>query len=201
MAQEIDLQGRVDRHELILLGDPPRVVRVVDRPELDPRVLVQEGKELPGPHGAGRHGLTAVRALTCPGDHPALDEIDEALREELGVHAEFAMVVEKTEHVLGNRADADLQRGAVGDSLGHERCDPAVGVALRMGGNLEEGRVGLAPTDDLTDVDLVVAEGPRHVRIYLDEKGHPPDQGRGIAGLASEREVAVRIRRRDRRDR
>ncbi len=70
-------------------------------------------------------------ALRGAGDHAALDQVDDAVAQQLGVHAELAVVAQQAEHAVGHRADPGLQRRAVGDALGHQLGDRPVAVAHR----------------------------------------------------------------------
>ena len=55
------------------------------------------------------HGLEPI------GDHAPFDEIDEAVREHLGVNAQVMLSGQPSKHGIGDRANPHLERGAVFD--------------------------------------------------------------------------------------
>src|SRR5215472_8800427 len=91
LAEEVDLERGVDRDHVVLTADVARIVGVVDRPELDPGVVADELEQSKAAERRGRNALAAVSLLGGAGHGAALDEVDEALAEELGVHAEIAV--------------------------------------------------------------------------------------------------------------
>src|SRR5262249_28608375 len=115
LTEEIHLEGGVDGHDAVLARDGPRIVRVVDRPELDPRVLVNDLEEPARPERAGRDDPVAMRALPGAGDDATLDEVDEGLAEQLRVNAELAMIAQQPQHGVRPPADARLDRAAIRD--------------------------------------------------------------------------------------
>ena len=77
-------------------------------------------------------------------------------------------VAERGEHGVGDPADADLQRGAVGD----QRARPArpiarVDLVERLGRALGQRRVDRHQPGDAVDVEERVAERARHLRVDL----------------------------------
>ena len=105
------------------------------------------------------------------------------------------MVVQQLENRVGNRADPGLDRRSIGDAVGDERRDAAIFGRYRRCRHLDERIVGLGPTNDLAQVQRVLPEGARHLRIDLDEEGKLSDEARRVVGVGAERHVAVRIRR------
>ena len=73
--------------------------------------------------------LGAVELLGHAGDHAPLDQVGDAVGDQLGVHAEVAVVAQLLEDGVGDPADADLQRGPVRHPLGDERADAPVRLA------------------------------------------------------------------------
>ena len=71
--------------------------------------------ELAAAHDEGGHDLARQQRLPPPGDHAGLREAHHAVGEHLGVDAEVVAVAERREHRVRDRADADLERGAVRD--------------------------------------------------------------------------------------
>ena len=83
----------------------------------------------------GRPGRTAAACRWPAGHHPAGDdargdEVDDGLRDDVGVDREVAAVDEVGEHLVRDAADADLERGAVVDEAGDVRGD-LVGLGVR----------------------------------------------------------------------
>ena len=107
-------------------GDDARVVDVADRPQLEGRVVVEEAVQPVGAEGEGADGLGPVEVLADAVDDAGLDEVDDAVGQQLGVDAEVAMVGEGGEDGVRGGADADLDRGAVGDAFGDVGGDAGV---------------------------------------------------------------------------
>jgi hypothetical protein len=113
--------------------------------------------------------------------------------------------------LLWHRTDPDLQRGVVRYPFGDEPGDRRVRGRRFGSGHLDQWVVGLAPADDVADVDVVLTAGPRHLRVRLEEHRHltgergdvsafapsekkPYPSGGAAAASSSEHFVAVRIR-------
>ena len=78
--------------------------------------------------------------LQVPVIDPALDELHDPVRHELGVDAELAVVAERGHQRVRDAADADLERGAVGDVADDVLGDPLVALVGRDGRDLTSGR-------------------------------------------------------------
>src|SRR5206468_12119078 len=115
LALQVDLGGVVDRHHAGIPHDVLGEVRVVDGIPLGARVPVDEIVGATGPGGEGEHDLVRVQGLARPGDNAGLDEVDHAVDEHLGVHAEVANAGVPQHGADGVRhaADADLEARAV----------------------------------------------------------------------------------------
>ena len=94
LPEEVDRNGGIDRHEVRLLGDHPRVVDVANRPQLERRVLVEELVELACPQGEGANSFGAVQLFGDASDHAAFDEIHHTVGDQLGVDAEVLVIGE-----------------------------------------------------------------------------------------------------------
>ena len=123
LTGQVDLERRVDRHDLVVLADQRRVVGAVAGMELDERVVVHEVVEALGADDEARDDASGVDALAPVGDDARLDQIDDAVREHLGVDAEVVLVVEAAQHGVRDCADAHLQRRAVLDQRGDVLAD------------------------------------------------------------------------------
>ena len=73
----------------------------------------------------GMHDLVPV------GDHAVQLQIDQAVREHLGVDAEFELVAEAPQHRVRDPADAHLQRRAVLDEVGDQLADGGLDGGFR----------------------------------------------------------------------
>ena len=127
------------------------------RVHLDHRVVVEELIE-----GLGAQDELATilpgAAFSLAGNDTPLDEVDDAVREQLRVDAEVLLVVEP-DATLRDRADAGLQRGAVRDQSAI--WAPILSSTAPMPAGLLERRVvDLDDQVDLADMD----EGVAHVR-------------------------------------
>jgi hypothetical protein len=127
-----------------------------------------------------RHELVGTECLARAGHHA---EVDDAVREQLGVDAQIPVPVQGAEHGVGDAADSDLQCGAVRDALHDRRGDgsvPLVGLGRR---DFDERPLALGPSEDLRHVDLVEAVGARHARIDLEEERHLADEAATYSAL------------------
>ncbi len=95
---------------------------------LTARVVVDEVEEPARAHGLRDVHAAAVDALAGAGDDAALDQRDAGVDQQR-VQREIAVIAERLQHRLGNRADADLHGGAVGHQRGHVTADGALDVA------------------------------------------------------------------------
>ena len=142
--------------------DDVRVVREVDRAHLDHRVVVDEVVEPPRAHQECGHDLAAVALLARPGDHAGLDEIDDRVREHLGMDPEIAVVAQGQRGRRGDRSDPELQRRASGISSAtyapiRRSTSPDFPTVMLIGRHIDlDGKV------DLIDMDEALAERPRH---------------------------------------
>jgi hypothetical protein len=149
LTEEVHLQRRVDRSHVRLARDHERVVGVVDRVELDTGVLGDELVQAPGAERRGGDDLVAVGLLARAGQRATLDQVDEAVAEQLGVRAELTVLLEHSQHEVRRRADAGLQSRAVGNPFGDERGDLVVALACARRRDLDHRRVGFAIADDV----------------------------------------------------
>ena len=123
--------------------------------------------------------------LRVSGHHALLDEVDDAVGEQLRVDAEVAVIAERGEDGVRDRADADLERRAVGDPLDDPLGDRLVTLVRHGGRDLDERLVALAPAEQLGGVDLVEALGARHPVVDLEEERYAPDQRCDVLGVGA----------------
>ena len=155
-------------------ADHLRVVDDVGRLHVDHRVVVRPSEEPLRAHDLPHVHAPAVQPLARVGDHARFDERQHVVDQER-VHAEVALAPERLHDGLGDRAHADLHRGAVGDEVGHVAGDAALDVADGRRRVFGERMLDLDPAVDLGAVQEGVAERPRHRGIDLrdHERGAP----------------------------
>ena len=146
LAHEVDLDGRVDGHHVVVLADDVRVVDVAHREHVDGRVVVDEVVQAARAHEEVRHHLVAVQGLAGVGDDALVVEVDDALAEHLGVDAEVVLLVQEQQHRVGDAADAELQAGAVVDEAGDVLADGLFDGADPGRLQLDDRRASLSTT-------------------------------------------------------
>ena len=197
LAGQVDLDGRVDRRHPAERADDVGVVGEIDLAHLDHRVVRDEVVEALGAHHEGGHDLAPVAFLATAVDDALLDEIDDDVGEHLGVDAEVALVGERLADGGGNAADAHLDRGPVGDQVGHELADARFDLAELADEMLVRRHVALHRQVDLIDVDEALAERSRHALVELDDDGlGRPDRGMHGLDAGTQRAEAVGVGRR-----
>ena len=181
LTRQVDLDRRVQGHLAIILGDHKGVVDVLGPVQLDDRVVVDKPIEPLGANDEPGDDLARVECLAAVGDDPGLDQVDDAVRKELGVNAQIAFVVQKAEHRIRDGPDPHLHGGAVGDQVGDMARDLGRQLALALARHLGlcQGIVDRDDVVDAADVDKSVAEGARHLLVDLGDD----DAGRLGRGL------------------
>ena len=167
LAREVHRERRVDGHHLVVARDDVGVVDVPGGVELEERVVVHVAVELFRAHAEARHDLPRVQGLLLSRDHARLDEVDHAVGEGLGVHAQVPLVHEVGEHGVGDPAHARLDGGLVLDEVGKVLADTLGDPGGRFSLELQQGHVVLHERMDLADVEKAVAQRPGHVGIDL----------------------------------
>src|SRR5262249_2305722 len=108
-----------DRHHTLLPRTHAWVAAPVDRLEEEARVVIDEIVETPRAHGpAGDDAARPVR-LAGARDDALVDQVDEGLRDHVGVDAEMAPVPQVAEHGVGHAPEPDLDGRAVADDACH----------------------------------------------------------------------------------
>ncbi len=103
LSGEIDLQGDVDGHHLVLLADDERVVDVLGGLKTEEWIVVDVVVELAGAQAEAGDDLAAVQRLAAAGDDAGLDQIDDAVGDHLGVDAEVLLVLRNESSAWGIR--------------------------------------------------------------------------------------------------
>src|SRR5262249_62252610 len=108
-------------------GDGVRVVDDGGGLHVDEDVVVQEVEEAARAHRLGDVHAATMHALARVRHDATLDEGYRRFHQER-VDAEVPMIAEGFQHGLRNRADADLDGGAVGNQVRHVPADRALEV-------------------------------------------------------------------------
>ena len=188
LAGEIHLNGGVDGHHAVVARDGERIVRVAGGPHLEDRVVVHELEQAARAERKADENLAAMDLFAVAGEDARLDQVDDAVRAHLAVHAEVFMVAEAAEHGVGHTADSGLKNGSVRYQRRDMRGDAALDVRRRLHRKLEQRAVGFDDGVDLADVDEALAVGARHLPVHLDDemaraetRGHAAIDGRAKA--------------------
>ena len=113
--------------------------------------------------------LPRLRSLADAGDDAGLDEVDDGIREHLGVDPEVVLVHQGHRRGRRDRADPQLERRPVRHEGRDVRADPLLDVADHRVGVGVRRDVDLDAEVDVVDVDEAVAERPRHRPVELDD--------------------------------
>ena len=126
--------------------------------------------------------------------HAGLDQIHDAVGEHLGVDAEVVLAEQAPQRRIGNRADAHLQRGAIG----HQRRDVSADGVLhrRRRRRREDGERPVRARErvDAREGHQRVAVRARHLRVdFGDHKARGAGGGERRVDGGAQRAVPVRI--------
>ena len=152
LAGEIEVNGIVDRHEMIDLGDGAGVVGVADRCGHDRRIFVDVIIELFGARGEGEDLPTAVDRLFGAVDLSGHGNINKCVDIHLGMNAEILEVGVRDHRAdrVGHPADTELKAGAVGNLLDDQPGHGLVNGRRRSRAHL--GHRGIVPLHDHIDL-------------------------------------------------
>ena len=198
LARQVDLQGRVDGHEAVVLRDDVGVVRVSDIHHQHARVVVDEVVNGFRTHQEGRDHLAGVGFFGFAVDHALLHQRQHAVGEHFGVDAEVLMAAQLAENRIRNGPDAHLERCAVLDQRGAVLADGRLDL-VRLGEfRFDQRGVVLHEEVDLRGVDHGLTEGARNVFVHHGDHiiGALHGRQRGVDG-GSERYEAVFVGRAD----
>jgi hypothetical protein len=172
LAGQVDFDGRVDRHQVVMLGDHPRVVGIVGGIHLDPRIIVQEAEQGMGARGKAAHDFPLVQGLALAGDHALRHQMHHAVREHLGVDAQVLPIAQRPEDRVRQMTDSHLERIAVGDQRRDVPGNP-LGDCIGVGHDrpFQKRLVVFHQEMDVAHGQEAVAQRARHVRIHLGDQG------------------------------
>src|SRR5690606_21621487 len=86
---QIDLNRRVDGNHALDPADFPGVVHDIGRVKLDERIVVDEAGDPGGAQRERGHDPVSPGRFVLAGDDPGVHQVDQAVREHLGVHTEI----------------------------------------------------------------------------------------------------------------
>ena len=198
LTEEVDLDRRIDGDHVVVLADDVRVVDIVDRQDLDGRVVVDEIIDTLRAEGKRRDGLAAVDLLFAVVDRAALDQLDHGVGKHLGVDAEIVLALERHAGRIRDRADAELQARAVRDKVGDEAADRLAHIVELHRRQHRQVVVILHERVDLRDMDQRAAQrtGLTVVDLEVNTLGLF-EHGIDVRAVEREAEVAVAVHRRD----
>ena len=187
LAKQVNLQGRVDRDQLVILAGQIRVVGEINRMDFQRRIAVHELVKLAraeresGDHLAGQIVLLAV------GDSAAFDQTQNTVADHFGVDAQVMFGAQLHHHGIGNSAITDLQRRAVLDHVGNIFSDRLLHRADLGQTDLHHRITALDQRRDLRDMHMAVAIGVRHIGVDFKHHGARPGQcGHRVVGTEAE---------------
>ena len=169
LPPEVDLQRCVDRDHVVVPADDVRVVDIVHRHQRDGRVVVDIIIDPLRAEGKGRDGNAAVDLLAAVVHRAAGDQLDHRVGEHLGVDAEIVLFLQRHAGRVRDRADAQLDAGAVRDQLGDIAADGAAGLVDVRRRQHGQRHIVLHDAVDLADMDLQPAHGAGLAVVDLEE--------------------------------
>ena len=147
------------------------------RADLDRRVAVGEAVEPRGSHQHRRHGDGGVDLLVPVVDDAGLHQIGDPIADRSGMDAETLLAAERAGHRLGYRAEAKLDRRAVGNQAGDVVGDGAVDPPRRPRRQFDRRCGGRHQHIDCRRLDRRVAMGPRQFGVDLrDDQPRPANR-------------------------
>ena len=116
------------------------------------------------------NGAPPVHVFACIGHVARTDQVHHAVREHLGVDAEIVLVCQALEHRIGNRADAQLQRGGIGHQGRDMGTDGVLHGADRSGFMCDQRTIGGDDVGEARKRYDRVAVCARHPCVHLGNK-------------------------------
>jgi hypothetical protein len=83
LAGQINDEGLGQRRHLVIARHDFRIGDVLDRPELEQRIVVQKIVEPAGADAEARDDLAGMQGLVTPGDHALLDKIEHRIGDDV----------------------------------------------------------------------------------------------------------------------
>jgi len=181
---------------LRVLRDDKWVIHVVLRMKLEEGVVIHVIVEPLRAERKTRHALALVNRLGCVGQHAGLDQLDDAIREQLCVHAQVPFILQVEQHCVGNLADAHLHRRAIGDQVRDMHGNLLLQLARRPHRHLDNRIADRHDMGQPADMDEAVAQRAGHLVVDLrDDDVRRLRRGLGQPDLHTVSAIAVLVRR------
>ena len=198
LTGKVDLQSRVNRCHLGVLGNNELVVGITHIHHQHARVIIQEIIYLLASHHKGGHNLAPVYRLVLAVDDPFANQLKHAVGEHLGMDTQVLMVAQLRKHRIGNRTDTHLQGSPVLNQGSHVLADFL--FHRRRLGEMGGNQRGIVFGKDIDHVhrNHRVPEHPRHLGI--DGGNHRVgrfNRGQGGIHRAAQGHIAVLVGRRN----
>ena len=194
LARQIDLQRRIDGHDLRILADAERVVRPCHVLHDQVFVVVHVFVKPLRAESQRREVLARKHLLLRVVDHTAPNQGYYPVGECFGVESQVFMIAQGREYRVGDAAHADLEGRTVGNQLGDVAADLAVDFAGLGGRKLHQRFIDFDGGREFRDVDQRIAVGERHVGVDLGDNDLRTFGGRNReVGRGAEAAIAVRI--------
>jgi hypothetical protein len=169
LAGEVHRQCGVDAHHPVVAGDDCRVVHPVAGPELQQWVVVRPAVEAGASHQERGDHLSGEHRLPASGHHSRLHQLHHRVGEHLGVNAQVAVTLQRSEDGRGRGPDSDLHRRPVGHQLGDVRADGLRRRVRHRGASLGDWTVDRDQVRAPAQVEPGVSVCPRHPGVDLGE--------------------------------
>ena len=141
----------------------------VDGQHLDRGVLVEEVERAGAERGG--HDLAGPKPLAGACDHPPVHQVDEPVRQQLGVDAQVAVVAQVLQERARDAADAGLDRGAIRHPLCHQAAMARSTSLGRAGATISGRSTSVHPTTWLACTWL--RPNVRGIGVDLEEEAAP----------------------------
>ncbi|MCG3173374.1 MAG: hypothetical protein GMKNLPBB_01571 [Myxococcota bacterium] len=149
----------------MVLRHDERVVDVIAGVALDERIVVHEMVQFRAAHQETGDNLAFVQGLARARDHALFVQLHHAVREHLGVDSQVFFSIQKTQHRVGDAANAHLQGGAVFHQVRHMGANRFVNIGTGLPLEGQHGGVHRNRGADLRNVDERISQHAGHARV------------------------------------
>src|SRR5208282_4084370 len=115
LAGQVDLQGRVNSHHLVVASDESGIVGIGRGMELEDGIVVHEVEQFLRSQCKSEDDLPRFEGLARARDHTSFNQRNHSIRDEFAVHGEVFAIVEEGKHRVWNAADPSLQYCSIFD--------------------------------------------------------------------------------------
>jgi hypothetical protein len=175
-----------------------RIADLVDRQEVQPRIVVDKIVELPRSQAVAGYDPVAVECLAPARHNTGFHQAHEAVGDDVAMNAEVTAVIEILQGFVWDAAQADLQGRFIVDDGCDIARDALCRLACRWMPILRHRRIDAYERVESVDVHKALAVRARHRRIDLGDDGPGDTQNsRRKVYRHSEAYKAARIGRRN----